>query len=182
MTEENKNNNTEENKKNLKDFDSEISNKANLGDVDKSTSVELISENTSDKKSAPKENLKDKSSDGDVISEKSNLKLPFIIGKKVGMSQIFLNNGRVIPVTIIEAGPCHVSQLKSNESDGYSSVQLSFKNKKMKKTTKPLSGHFKKANISPKKYLKEFRHSNINKIEFIIYVIYWNISSSGCIT
>lgn len=80
-----------------------------------------------------------------------------IIGKKVGMTQIFDENGKVIPVTVIEAGPCTVVQKKTAEKDGYASVQLGFEDLSEKRQNKPEKGHFAKANIAPKKYLKEFR-------------------------
>lgn len=80
-----------------------------------------------------------------------------IIGKKHGMTQFFGENGQVIPVTVIEAGPCVVTQKKTVETDGYSSVQLGFIDVAEKKVTKPLAGHFKKANVACKKHLKEFR-------------------------
>ena len=80
-----------------------------------------------------------------------------IIGKKVGMTQIFDESGKVIPVTVIEAGPCVVTQKKTLEQDGYVSVQLGFENVKESKLTKPEAGHLKKAGDSLKKYLKEFR-------------------------
>lgn len=80
-----------------------------------------------------------------------------IIGKKVGMTQIFTENGKVVPVTVIEAGPCVVVQKKTTETDGYSSVQLGFQDVSDKKVVKPLKGHFDKAGVSPKKVLKEFR-------------------------
>ena len=82
-----------------------------------------------------------------------------ILGKKIGMSQIFTDAGQVIPVTVVEAGPCQVSQIKTNEKDGYNAVQLAFVDKKQNQVTKPEAGHFKKANIAPKKYLKEFKIS-----------------------
>jgi large subunit ribosomal protein L3 len=79
-----------------------------------------------------------------------------IIGKKVGMTQIFDETGKVIPVTVIEAGPCKVIQKKTNEKEGYTSVQLGFEDVQEKKLNKPLNGHIKKAGTSPVKYLKEF--------------------------
>ena len=82
-----------------------------------------------------------------------------ILGKKIGMSQIFTDAGQVVPVTVVEAGPCQVSQIKTIEKDGYSSVQLAFVDKKANQVSKPEAGHFKKANIAPKKYLKEFKIS-----------------------
>ena len=80
-----------------------------------------------------------------------------IIGKKLGMTQIFDQKGNVIPVTLIEAGPCAVAQKKTVESDGYNAVQLAFEDAKKKNTNKAKLGHFEKAGITPKKHLKEFR-------------------------
>ena len=80
-----------------------------------------------------------------------------IIGRKVGMTQIFDEIGNVIPVTVIEAGPCVVSQKKTAENDGYDAVQLGFVDAKEKNATKPVKGHFAKAGVSVKKHLKEFR-------------------------
>ncbi len=80
-----------------------------------------------------------------------------ILGKKIGMSQLFADNGTVIPVTVVEAGPCYVSQVKTEEKDGYNATQLAFVDEKQSRVTKPQAGHFKKANISAKKYLKEFK-------------------------
>ena len=80
-----------------------------------------------------------------------------ILGKKIGMSQIFTDSGLVIPVTVVEAGPCQVSQIKTVEKDGYSSVQLAFTDTKESRLSKAEVGHLKKANIAPKKYLKEFK-------------------------
>ena len=80
-----------------------------------------------------------------------------IIGKKVGMTQIFDENGKVIPVTVVEAGPCVVTQKKTNETDGYTAVQLGFEDIKESKLTKPEAGHLKKAGVEAKKHLKEFR-------------------------
>ena len=83
-----------------------------------------------------------------------------IIGKKIGMSQIFDENGNVIPVTIIEAGPCVVAQKKTVETDGYNSVQLGFEDVTEKKLNKAVKGHFKKAGVSLKRHLKEFKLDN----------------------
>ena len=80
-----------------------------------------------------------------------------IIGKKVGMTQIFDESGKVIPVTVVEAGPCVVTQKKTNETDGYEAVQLGFEDIKESKLTKPEAGHLKKAGVEAKKHLKEFR-------------------------
>ena len=80
-----------------------------------------------------------------------------IIGKKVGMSQIFDTDGKVIPVTVIEAGPCVVVQKKTVEKDGYEAVQLGYEDVPERKLTKPEKGHLDKAGVSPKKHLKEFK-------------------------
>ena len=80
-----------------------------------------------------------------------------IIGKKVGMTQIFDESGKVIPVTVIEAGPCVIAQVKTVESDGYNAIQLGFGDVKESKVNKPEKGHFAKASITAKKHLREFR-------------------------
>ena len=85
-----------------------------------------------------------------------------IIGKKMGMTQIFDENGRVIPVTVVEAGPCAVVQKKTVESDGYVAVQLGFGDMSAKKVTKPAKGHFDKADVAPKRTLREFRLDDIS--------------------
>ena len=85
-----------------------------------------------------------------------------IIGKKIGMTQIFDANGNVIPVTVIEAGPCTVTQKKTVETDGYDAIQLGFEDIKDKHINKPGQGHFKKVNISFKKHLKEFRLEDVS--------------------
>ena len=79
-----------------------------------------------------------------------------LIAKKMGMSQIFDEDGSVVPVTILEAGPCYISQIKTIEKDGYDAVQIAYGNKKEKRTNKPLHGHFKKAGLDPKRILAEF--------------------------
>ena len=83
-----------------------------------------------------------------------------IIGKKLGMTQIFTENGQVIPVTVIEAGPCPITQKKTVETDGYVAVQLGFEDIKESKLSKPEAGHLKKAGVEAKKNLKEFRLEN----------------------
>ena len=84
-----------------------------------------------------------------------------ILGKKIGMTQIFDESGKVIPVTVIEAGPCVVAQVKTEETDGYQAVQLGFGDIKEKKLTKPAKGHFTKVNVTPKKHLREFRLDSV---------------------
>ncbi|MBR1554579.1 MAG: 50S ribosomal protein L3 [Oscillospiraceae bacterium] len=85
-----------------------------------------------------------------------------IIGKKVGMTQIFDENGKMIPVTVVEAGPCQVVQVKTEENDGYNAVQLGFGDKKANRVNKPEKGHFDKANAGYKKTLKEFKLDDCN--------------------
>ena len=85
-----------------------------------------------------------------------------IIGKKIGMTQIFDETGRVIPVTIVAAGPCVVAQKKTAEKDGYEAVQLGFGDLKANKVNKPMKGHFAKGDVAPKKYLREFRLADIS--------------------
>ena len=85
-----------------------------------------------------------------------------IIGKKIGMTQIFDAKGNAIPVTVIEAGPCAVTQIKTTEKDGYEAVQLGFVTVDEKKATKPQKGHFAKAGTSVMKHLKEFRFDDIS--------------------
>jgi large subunit ribosomal protein L3 len=85
-----------------------------------------------------------------------------IIAKKIGMTQVFTENGDLTPVTVLQAGPCFVSQKKTIENDGYEAVQLAFGEIKEKHLTKPLKGHFAKASIKPAKFLKEFRLDDIS--------------------
>ncbi len=86
-----------------------------------------------------------------------------IIGKKVGMTSIFDEAGRNIACTVVEAGPCVVTQVKNEESDGYSALQLGFGDAKEKNTSQPLKGHFEKAGTDPKRRLVEFRNANLEK-------------------
>lgn len=80
-----------------------------------------------------------------------------IIGKKIGMTQIFSADGKVIPVTVVEAGPCTVTQKKTMENDGYEALQVGFGDVKLNRVNKPMKGHFAKNDVAPKKTLKEFR-------------------------
>lgn len=88
-----------------------------------------------------------------------------LIGKKIGMTQIFGEAGNVIPVTVVEAGPCTVTQIKTVENDGYQAVQVGFGDVKVSRVNKPMKGHFDKADVAPKKTLKEFRLESIDGIE-----------------
>ncbi len=83
-----------------------------------------------------------------------------ILGKKLGMTQIFSANGLVVPVTVVEAGPCFVTQVKSMEKDGYKAVQVAFDEKRENLVSKPEMGKFKKAEITPKRFVKEFTFDN----------------------
>ena len=87
-----------------------------------------------------------------------------LIGKKIGMTQLFDENGKVIPVTVVEAGPCTVVQKKTIENDGYAAVQVGFGDVKVTKVNKPMAGHFKKADVAPKKVLKEFRLADTDSV------------------
>lgn len=87
-----------------------------------------------------------------------------LIGKKIGMTQIFDEAGKVVPVTVIEAGPCVVTQLKTAENDGYEAVQLGFGDVSPKHTNKPMTGHFKKNDLPFKRNLKEFRLDDISNV------------------
>lgn len=85
-----------------------------------------------------------------------------IIGKKIGMTQIFDENGKVIPVTVVEAGPCVVSQKKTVETDGYDALQIGFGDLRPKLVNKPMKGHFDKSDVAPKRVLKECRFEDVN--------------------
>ena len=84
-----------------------------------------------------------------------------IIGRKIGMTQIFDEKGNVIPVTVIEAGPCVIAQIKTVDTDGYTAIQLGFGDVKEKKLNRPKKGHFTKVNVTPKKHLREFRLDSV---------------------
>ena len=88
-----------------------------------------------------------------------------LIGKKVGMTQIFDEAGKVIPVTAIEAGPCVVAQVKTEETDGYTAIQLGFGDVKESKLNRPEKGHFSKGNVTPKKHLREFRVDSVEEVK-----------------
>lgn len=92
--------------------------------------------------------------------------MPALIGKKIGMTNIFDNDGKIIPVTVVEAGPCTVVNLRTLEKNGYEAVQLGFEKIKENKINKPLQGYFQKLGVEPKRILKEFR--NLNPKEYKI--------------
>ena len=85
-----------------------------------------------------------------------------ILGRKIGMTQVFAKNGKLIPVTVISIEPNVVSQIKTNESDGYEAIQLAFETKREKLSNKPEMGHLKKSNTSPKRFLREIRGIDVN--------------------
>lgn len=94
-----------------------------------------------------------------------------LLGKKIGMTSLFDEDGKNIPCTVIEAGPCVVTQVKTEENEGYNSVQLGFEDKKEKNVSAPLKGHFKKAGVSPKRYIKEFQGFENKKVGDVITAV-----------
>lgn len=88
-----------------------------------------------------------------------------IVGKKIGMTQVFTEEGQVVPVTVVEAGPVFVTQVRTEEKDGYSAIQIGYESRKAKKVNKPLKGHFDKAGVEYKRYLREFRTNDANSYE-----------------
>ena len=88
-----------------------------------------------------------------------------ILGKKIGMTQIFTEEGFMLPVTVIEAGPCDIVQKKTEETDGYNAIQICYGDIREKNVTKPLKGHFEKAKVTPKRFLREFRLDDISTYE-----------------
>ncbi len=83
--------------------------------------------------------------------------MPGLLGKKIGMTSVFSADGKNVPCTVIEVGPCVVTQVKTEEKDGYNALQIGFQEKKEKNTTKPEAGHFKKAGVAPQRHLAEFK-------------------------
>ena len=88
-----------------------------------------------------------------------------IIGKKVGMTQVFNEDGSVVPVTVIEAGPAVITQIRSEKTDGYTAVQVGYGDVAEKRLTKPVAGQFKKSGVAPKRYLREFRTEDTGDME-----------------
>ncbi len=88
-----------------------------------------------------------------------------LLGKKIGMTRVFDNNGDVVVTTLLEVGPCKIVQIKNKQSDGYNAIQLGLIDKKEKSTTKPLMGHFKRANVTPKRFLRENRVEDVDKYQ-----------------
>jgi len=88
-----------------------------------------------------------------------------ILGKKIGMTSIFNERGESVPCTVIEAGPCYITQIKTKDNDGYDAIQLGFEDKRESLVNKPMSGHFKKSNMKPKKILREFKGFDVSKLQ-----------------
>jgi len=100
--------------------------------------------------------------------------MPGLIGKKIGMTSVFSAEGKNLPCTVIEVGPCVVTQVKTVDRDGYEAVQLGFQDKKDKHTSKPEQGHFKKAGVTPKRHLVEFKEQGEYKAGDVITVDYFD--------
>ena len=130
---------------------------------DKNNDIEndIPEEVTSEEAPAEELSTKEETSEEAPAEEAPSIKFDFIIGKKIGMTRIFDNKGNNLPVTVIEAGPCPITQVKSEDKEGYSSLQLGFI--KTKKSNKASSGHFKRANTINSKILKEFRYEDASK-------------------
>ncbi len=103
--------------------------------------------------------------------------MPGLLGKKIGMTSVFSADGKNIPCTVIELGPCVVTQLKTVEKDGYTAVQVGFEEAKEKNTTKPMMGHFKKAGTTPKRHLAEFTYEEEHNLGDVITVELFNDAS-----
>ena len=114
---------------------------------------------SADEKVEDSEETQEVASTDDKSEEEINkeVNFPHLIGKKVGMTQLFLDDGNSLPATILEVGPCSITQIKTESNEGYSSIQLAFEDLKESKANKSQLGHFSKSKILPKKYLKEFR-------------------------
>lgn len=93
------------------------------------------------------------------------MKMSGILGKKIGMTSIFNERGESVPCTVIEAGPCYITQIKTKDNDGYDAIQLGFEDKKESLVNKPMIGHFKKSNMKPKKILREFKGFDVSKLQ-----------------
>ena len=100
--------------------------------------------------------------------------MPGLLGKKIGMTSVFSADGKNLPCTVIEVGPCVVTQVKTVENDGYEAIQLGFQEKKEKHTSKPEQGHFKKAGVAPQRHLAEFKGLGEHKAGDVINVDYFD--------
>ena len=104
-------------------------------------------------------------SDNSDEKDNSEKKVKGILGTKLGMTQVFDENNRIVPVTVVQAGPCVVTQIRTAESDGYSAVQLAFGGIDPRKVTKPVSGHYAKAGVTPRRHLVELRTADAGSYE-----------------
>ena len=95
----------------------------------------------------------------------SDIEIKGILGKKLGMTQIFDEDNRVVPVTVVEAGPCVVTQVRTKETDGYEAIQIAFGEMDPRKANKPAAGHFKKAGVTPRRHVVELRVDNASSYE-----------------
>ena len=100
--------------------------------------------------------------------------MPGLLGKKIGMTSVFSADGKNLPCTVIEVGPCVVTQIKTVEKDGYAAVQLGYEDAKEKNTTKPMKGHFAKSGTTPKRHLAEFTFEEEHQLGDVITVEYFN--------
>ncbi|MCQ2077085.1 MAG: 50S ribosomal protein L3 [Bacteroidaceae bacterium] len=103
--------------------------------------------------------------------------MPGLLGKKIGMTSVFSADGKNLPCTVIEVGPCVVTQIKTVEKDGYAAVQVGFQEAKEKNTTKPMKGHFAKAGTTPKRHLAEFTYEEEHNLGDVITVELFNDAS-----
>ena len=142
--------------------DNSTVNNEELESVSDNLNEEMNDSNSVDDTSESIDGSESKSIEG---KNSNSISLPFIIGKKIGMSRLFMDNGTVIPVTLVEAGPCYVSQLKTNSNDGYDSVQLAYGERKLKNLNNPIKGHLSKAGLESKSHLKEFLYNDIESIK-----------------
>ena len=156
MTDKDKNIKKEDKTEEIVDSDESVDSKDEAVSNDAVTSDESV--DSKDEAVSNDAVTSDESVESDSESSSLKFDLPFIIGKKVGMTQIFSSDGTVYPVSVIQAGPCIITQIKTLKTDGYDSVQLGYLDNAESKTTKPLLGHYKKSKVSPKKHLKEFRY------------------------
>jgi large subunit ribosomal protein L3 len=100
-----------------------------------------------------------------ILLLRMNIRMAGLLGKKIGMTSLFDEQGRVIPCTVLEAGPCYVTQVKTKEKDGYEAVQLGFDHAKERRVNKPLRGHFAKAGVKPTRVVCEFKGFNVNEMK-----------------
>jgi len=132
--------------------------------VEEEVPVEVAEETLVEEETSAKEEEASSQDEETNFDDENSLKLPFILGIKLGMTQIFSDNGTVYPATVIEAGPCSITQIKTIKKDGYSALQIGYVDVKKSKLNKPSLGHFNKSESPPKKHLKEFRYLESNDV------------------